>query len=501
MTDLLLQRPFPGATTCILVGEPPADFSADLRRFRHVLWLTDRHGIRTGAPRLNATTTHCVLVEASPAPDYAAVLARFFSRDPRHLPSLFVSRSVLERWQERYETSIAEVHAHLREQHEARTTRQQDGFAWQLHLFQNVAAYPAHRLPAAWAGALAGLPAFVCGAGPSLDVTAPRLAAVAQNGIVFAADSALRTLARHGIAADFAVSVDAAKFPDKCLPSVLPPGRVILTNVSPPAWRAMLPAASWTQLSSNQITEDWLHAQGVTATAIRGRENCGATALELARFLGCAPIWLFGLDLSVDAARPAQRHTAHADPATYRDSGFDPAQPLPTVPGNYSERVPTFALGDWRALSDRLSAWPAGLVFNVTDRGARFGNVTLVPPDQFAPPAPPVEKSAALLRLATPEPAPPAAADALALMRAAGRQAGPLIDPLRTTLAANGPAAVAPILRKFFADPANGQIFGAFTFKLLPHLMPPVEGDDACWRALIDEFAALATVAAAIGPN
>ncbi len=500
MNELLLRNLFPGATSCILIGEPGADVSADLRHYRHALWFTDAEGARADSASLSSAATQHIIVDASPAPDFASLLARFIGKDPRHLPSLYVTRTVLERSQSAFEGAIEKIHAILQEQHQARETRQKDGFIWQRHLFQNVIAYAQQRLPAAWKGALTGLPAFVCGAGPSLDVSAPRLAAAAGCGIVFAADSALRTLARHGVAADFAVSIDAAKLPAKCLPPGAPPTRVILANTSPPEWRDALPPETGWFVSGNQLTEDWLDAQGVARTAICAQENCGATALELARFLGCAPIYVFGIDLAVDAARPAQRHAADADAALYRDSGYNPDQHLPIVPGNYAASVPTFAPGDWRALSTRIAGWPAGLVFNVTDRGARLSNTTLVRPEHFVLATSAGEKSAALARLATPARLGNATAT-LAVMRDTGRRATRLIEPLRASLGAAGPPAAAKLFRHFFGDPDVGRILGAFSFKLMPHLLPPVEDDASLWHSLIEEFAVLAQTAASINPD
>lgn len=501
MSPLLLQKLFPGATTCILIGQPDAGLAADLGRYRHTLWFTDAVSAQPASTKPKSPSTQRVLVETAPAEELAPLLARFLGHNQRRLPSLYVTPTVLERCQPAYEAAITGVHAFLEHQHQARVTRQKDGFTWQKHLFQNTAAYVRRRVPSAWAGTLQGLPAFVCGAGPSLDVSAPRLAPAARCGIVFAADSALRTLARHDLPVDFAVSIDAAKVPAKCLPPASLPSRVILTTVSPPGWCDALPEDRWRFVSSNQITEDWLGAHGVPRTEIPARENCGATALELARFLGCSPIYLFGLDLAVDAASPAQRHASGADASLYTASGYDPTQQLPTVPGNYAAQVPTFAMGDWQALDARLADWPAGLVSNVTDRGARFRNTTLVPPGEFTLADHPVDKPAALALLAVNDSgAPAAAAGALSLLRDTGNRAAHLVDPLRSALRKKGPPAVAQRFREFLAGPDAGAIFGAFSFKLMPHLLPPVEGDADFWQSLIEEFGALANAAAQVPP-
>jgi hypothetical protein len=354
-------------------------------------------------------------------------------------------------------------------------------------------------MPETWRNALEGQPAFICGAGPSLNVSIDCVAAHHGNAIVLAADSALRALAQRGVRADFAVSIDAAKIPEKCLPpdSDHLPLCVMLSAVSPPAWLAHAAATKTFFLSSNQLTLDWLATQGVARTALAASENCGSTALDLARFLGCAPIYLFGLDLALDAANPAVRHHAGVDASIYTESGFDAAQQHPTVPGNYAERVPTFAPTDWRALDQRLAGWPAGLVFNVNDRGARFRNTTLVHPRHFSfAGATHPAKVVPLARLAASE-ASSAPTQACERIRAIGERALREVAPLRSALAAQGPSGAVMQFRRWIADKDSAQAFGAFSLKLMPHLLPPTEGNAAFWSALIDEFSALAEIAAA----
>ena len=351
-------------------------------------------------------------------------------------------------------------------------------------------------MPPGWQGALRGWPAFVCGAGPSLDLSAPILEKNARQGVVLAADSALRTLARHGIRADFAVSIDAAKAPEKCLPEAsFPPSRVILSAVSPPAWTSPLAPPDYTFLASRQITLDWAEQHGIPRTPVDASESCGATALKLAHFLGCAPIYLFGLDLAVAADRPAERHAVGADATLYTQSGYNPAQAFPRVPGNYEETVPTFARTDWHALNELLGTWPRGVVHNVNDRGARFANTTLVHPRDFSVASAGGGITAPLEQLA------PAAAVAATKfqseLRAHGQRALRAMAPLRAALERSGPAGAAAEFRNFLGHPGAAPAMGAFAFKLMPHLFPPIEGDAAFWRTLIDEFEILAIAAAA----
>lgn len=476
--SLLLEKLSPGATTGILIGSAVGLDATRLQGCQQLLWWAEAAVPSARFP---------IPVErlAPGTPDAEVQLERFLRRDPRHLPSLFVGA---DGDAPAYQPIIALVHDALEQAHRARLTRQRDGFTWQKHLLANAPAYLRHRLPGAWAGALRGLPAFVCGAGPSLDVSIAKLAAHADRAVIFAADSALRALARHGVTADFVVSIDAAKVPEKCLPETHRPARAVLASVSPPGWPTALGSTPYTFLSGNQVTDSWLATQGAPRTAVGVTESCGSTAIELAHHLGCEPICLFGLDLAVDPARQARRHQQDADPTLYSQSNYDPTATLPRVPGNYADTVPCFALGDWRQLDARLATRTDRRYFNVTDRGARLSGSTVVHPDAFSLDAPAGAKASRLAALPSTTPADPAA---LAKIRAIGTRCARALPALRQAFAKSGPAGLAEAFRPLLRDPDTGRVLGAYALKLMPHLVPPIEGDTAQWQGLLDEFAEL----------
>jgi len=484
----LVEKPSPGSEACILIGRAPDGMSPRGEPWRRVLWIVDAAGAGGGRGSLAGAAVTVLPVDQCTPAQLEAAVDDFLTRTPKRLPGLYVTCGMPSEYEARFEAAIATVVAELESHHRARVTRQKDAFAWQSHLFENASAYAAHRLPDEWQGALAGLPAIVCGAGPSLEVSVCTLARMAGNGVVFAADSSLKALARVGIEADFAVSVDVAKKPVKCLPEGCGPGRVVLSVNSPPEWSETMPAECRYYVSSNQLTLDWLASLGVTRTKVAVCENCGSTAIELARFLGCAPICLFGMDLSLNADGPVQRHHGGVETSLYTNSGFNPKQEYPRVPGNFSAEVPTHVIGDWRALDRRLAGWPAGLVWVVTDRGARLSNTTVLRPEEFALPASVGQKESRLAALAGP------AAATVGQLRVASEKLGRfgkgLVEwapALRRALETGGANALAANLRSLFAVPEHGQMLGAYSLKLMPHLLPPIEeGTD--WGAIIDEL-------------
>ncbi|MEO6994653.1 MAG: 6-hydroxymethylpterin diphosphokinase MptE-like protein, partial [Lacunisphaera sp.] len=440
MSGLLLDQTVPGATTCLVIGELPNPVGFALDCYQSILWWADPTHAHATIARLGLKRVSLGSLEAATPAVIAQTLEHFVRLNPKKLPSLYVTEAIGGPHDETYRMIIAETHALLEDTRRSRFTRQQDGFFWQKHILQNAAAYARNRVPASWAGALRGRPAFIVGAGPSLDVSIPQLAAHAGRAVIFSSDSALRALARHGVTADFAVSIDVAKIPAKCLaPDGPAPARVILASVSPPAWQAAVPSAPFF-LSGHQLTDDWFAAQGVARTEVAVTESCGSTALELAHYLGCDPIHLFGMDLAVDPADQARRHQQDADAALYVRSNFDPTARLPRVPGNYTDTVPCFALGDWRELDARLATRTAPTVINVTDRGARLRGTTVVHPDAFALDAPPLDRSsltAALEPVETPE----SATAALKALRIVGARCAQALPGLRHALTFRGPAA------------------------------------------------------------
>lgn len=471
-------REYPGATTAIVFGVPDWEAAAAWGGLRAILWCDPTGAVEQWERLPNQAWRRMRIDDPWPK-----VLEQFLRKDARRLPSLGVSGG--EGRAEQFAATVAE----LERQHRARVTREQDGFRWQKQVLANLPRYVRRPLPESWRGALAGVPAVVCGAGPSLDVSAPVLASRGAGCAVFAADSALRTLARHGVEVDFTVSIDVAKVPERCLVPGRDPGRVVLSAVSPPEWRAAVPEARMVFAANRQITTDWVTALGGVKPALSVAESCGVTALELARWMGCAPISLFGLDLALSGET---RHTAGADAAIYTHSGFTSAQSHPEVEGNWQPVVATHVIGDVRALNERLRGWPVDLLHNVNDRGARLANTMVVRPEDWAGNSDPAPKRAALAALPDATVIDEESADAVLRMIArTGHQLSEQVPALRRAFAERGPSGLVQALRPLLADREQGRALGALALKLMPHLMPPTEGDAAVWQARLTEFEAI----------
>jgi hypothetical protein len=499
--ELLLDQREPGAQSAIVVGRVETALGLQ-GRYRDVLWFVDEAGAGAGVgiPGLVAERIHPAVLGRISTEALVPMLERFLLADAKRLPDLIVTDDVAGPSVDGYVLVVDAIHREYETSRRVRVTRQREGYLWQRNLLVNLVHFLQRRVPSSWQGALAGVPAFVCGAGPSLDVSAPVLAKIADRGVVLAADSALRLLSRHDVRADFAVSVDATKPPEKCLPTETAPARVVLAGISPPSWCDHALEFETYFASGYSLTEHMLVTHGVEPTALQVRENCGITALELALFLGCAPIFLFGMDLAADAADPRRRHNADSDPTIDRGEGFHLQTSLPAVPGNYSESVPTFLFGELQGVNERLAALAPGLVVNVNDRGARLENCALVHPREFVPPPEAgVRKRRVLSALAGPfSVAPEAMRGALGAIGAQGAYGCREVETLRDVLREHGVDALVARLRSLFVQEQFARTMGAFSLKLMPHLTPPVEGDEQWWSAMLDEMQDLSCLAEAV---
>jgi hypothetical protein len=497
MRSLVSTQISPRAQTAVVVGAVDGLANFDLRGYRSVLWFTRDTASSVARFDLGGGQMHVEPVDRLDPTRTKASLETLIRSDALHLPSVFVTDEVLQTDAAPFVPVIDAIFAEFESHQRARTTRQQDGFTWQSHLLANLPAYARRRVPDAWQSALHGLPAFICGAGPSLDASLPYLKIFASEGVIFSADSALKALAHVGVTPDFAVSVDARKAPERCLaPGHPSAGRTIVAGISPPDWQHSVAERKLHLLSGRQLTENALAAIGLRKTTITVEENCGITALALALHLGCGPIYLFGMDHSVDSKDPSRWHQSHADPEFERQLGHSPRSAHPRVPGNYQDEIATPLFREWRSLDARCAALAPGLIFNVIDRGARLSNTTLVAPDQFAPPEHTVAKAPRLEQLAAPDAFDATTwADARTVLRALGDRAALSLTEARHQIKSGDYLGAARILAATFRDGEFSLLFGNYSLKLMPHLVRPERVEAAAWIPLIAECEELVELA------
>jgi hypothetical protein len=154
----------------------------------------------------------------------------------------------------------------------------------------------------ALAGRFQGVPAFVVGAGPSLDVSGPALREAARKGIVAVVDVAAGACARHEVEPQVLVSIESISLAAQMrnVPWIDRVARSFSLFASPASLRTgagpLMPFHE--DMKEFRPLADLL---GVPGVAVGG--SVSTAAFTIAERLGCSPIVLVGQDLAYPAGQ------------------------------------------------------------------------------------------------------------------------------------------------------------------------------------------------------
>ncbi len=228
----------------------------------------------------------------------------------RYLDSLDLSRvqvvrlrSLYDKDRVYYERTDALIQSFLAQRDVNRNTLKRFGRLWVRNLARN-----ARRLCLAPGirsaeGAFAGLPALVCAGGPSLDEILPRLPELSRKALVIAVDTTLAALLRAGVDPDVTLVCDPQYLNTRHLDPVKATGTIVVSESSthPRIFRI---------LGERAFFGSSIFPLGRALEALvgeKGRLGAGGsvatTAWDCARYLGCAPIYMAGLDLGFPGGR------------------------------------------------------------------------------------------------------------------------------------------------------------------------------------------------------
>ncbi|MBN2327401.1 MAG: motility associated factor glycosyltransferase family protein [Candidatus Omnitrophica bacterium] len=241
-----------------------------------------------------------------------------------------------------------------------------------------------------------GAPGFVIGAGPSLDRNIEQLAKVGEKGVIIASDTVLKPLGKHGIQPHIVVTTDPTDLNAAHFNGMEDLGETILAFSPSVNYRipqklngakAIIPlkTSRFLGLFSSVRNERHPLSTGV---------NVGQTCFNLARYMGCSPIVLAGLDFSfpvegghTHAAGTALQRKIYAtnSPNAMKVELLDKERSLEEfepiyVPGNTVERVATnkFWLNYLRSMEQEISRTNSN-VYNCTEGGARIEGAEVAP--------------------------------------------------------------------------------------------------------------------------
>ena len=175
-------------------------------------------------------------------------------------------------------------------------------------------------------GRFAGQPAVVLAAGPSLDAVLPQLREIAQRAVVVCVDTALRSLALHGVDPDFLVVVDPQYWNWRHIAG-LDARRTVMISESA-AWPAVLRTACRCRFLGGSLFP--LGRRLESFSGEKGRLGAGGSvatsAWDLARLLGCEPIWMAGLDLGYPGGATHARASLFEQLSFARGTRLKPAE-------------------------------------------------------------------------------------------------------------------------------------------------------------------------------
>lgn len=247
--------------------------------------------------------------------------------------------------------------------------------------------------------ALAGVPAVVVGAGPSLDRRLDLVRDLAGRAIVIAADTATRPLRAAGVRADLVVAVDPSETNARHLVGLELETRAWLVaepSVAPPAF-ADFAGRTFTFAVADHEPWPWLHEAGVTRGQLKAWGSVLTTAFDLALWAGCGPIVFVGADLAYSRGLQYCRNTTYeplwadcaddqARAARFRDYlATRPHGEVPDLAGAPVLTAPHFLqFRDW--IVARAGEWtaaaPGRRVLNASGEGILYGGaIALATPD------------------------------------------------------------------------------------------------------------------------
>jgi hypothetical protein len=180
------------------------------------------------------------------------------------------------------------------------------GRLWIRNLTANLREFVASPGVGQLRGSFDGVPALVLAAGPSLDAVLPFLAELQRRMLLVAVDTSFRLCREAGVEPDLLVTVDPQYWNTRHLDRAHVEEAVLVSESSahPRLFRSSgTPDPAVYFVSSffplGRILEDALGSKGQVGAG----GSVATTAWDLARLLGCRPIYMAGLDLGYPGAR------------------------------------------------------------------------------------------------------------------------------------------------------------------------------------------------------
>ncbi len=195
-------------------------------------------------------------------------------------------------------------------------TKVQMGGMIQENIYRNLPAVLSNPNASALHSILSGVPAYVVGAGPSLDWNVHQLAGVKDSGVIIAVDTVWKKLREQDIHPHLVVTSDPTYLNARHFEGMEELGETILI-FAPSVYHEIPKKLMGTKISLPMPASKFLNALSDVLgdmSYMAVGTNVGQTCFNLARYLGCSPIILVGMDLSF----PKDGGTTHAAGTAFR---------------------------------------------------------------------------------------------------------------------------------------------------------------------------------------
>lgn len=256
-----------------------------------------------------------------------------------------------------------------------------------INFYQNLLFLPNAFQAKSLFGKFSGVPAIICGAGPSLDKNLPLLETLGDRALIFAGGTALNAVNSRGFLPHFGLGID---------PNEQQLTRLIMNKAYeiPFFFRSRLFHDAFRLIQGNPLyvtgsgghdISDWFEKElGIEGKKICEGFNVVNFSLSLAHALGCNPIIFVGLDLAYTNRRSYQSgvssHPTHLIKKDFRTKGT--SEELLLINDIYGN--PTYTLWKWVGESSWYSQFahehPEVTLYNATEGGLGMPgipNVTL----------------------------------------------------------------------------------------------------------------------------
>jgi hypothetical protein len=180
------------------------------------------------------------------------------------------------------------------------------GASYYNNFYKNLNDLPKSHLASAFYGKFKGIPAIICGAGPSLEKNIDMLPALKDKALIFAGGSALLALENQGITPHFGVGIDPNRAQLQRIESLKEGGYPFFyrNRIYYKVLEKIKGPKIYVQGSGGYDTAAFFEKKlGIKEEVeeIEEGHNVVNFAISLAERLGCSPIILVGCDLSYSA--------------------------------------------------------------------------------------------------------------------------------------------------------------------------------------------------------